>query len=84
MLPFLASASFLEFSPASLVVVGAALLTAAAVLVSSISTVYNRNRKLHAQTPGLLTVKRKDSDKIITLPEHYTPHAAQELLDLLA
>lgn len=84
MMPFLASVGFLEFSPGSLVVVGVTLFAALTALVGgSVSIVY-KNRKFHAQTRGLLSVKRKDSDKIITLPEHYTPRAAQELLDLLA
>ncbi|WP_151086846.1 hypothetical protein [Hymenobacter baengnokdamensis] len=84
MMPFLASAGFFEFSSTSLVAVGGTLVAALVALVGGSIRIVRKNWEFHAQTSGLLNVKRKDSDKVVTLPEHYTPHAAQELLDLLA
>ena len=39
---------------------------------------------IRAAAPRPLTVTHKQSGKSITLPAHYTPQAAQQLLELLA
>jgi hypothetical protein len=37
----------------------------------------------HLSSSSELTIRRKGSEETITLPQHYTPHAADELLELL-
>jgi hypothetical protein len=82
------STGFFEFTATSAVLVIVSMAAAVIALVGGSLRFTFKKLTVEVGAEGLLskvlTVKRKDSAKTVTLPEHYTPGATQELLDLLA
>lgn len=58
------------------------ILTALAA-VAAAGMIAQRYIKVYRQTDGPLTVKNLETGKTAVLPPHYSPDAAQRLLDVL-
>jgi uncharacterized protein YcaQ len=91
MTSFLASTGFWELSSTSVLVAGisalVALVTASAATIQAWHEAKMAKQAMDeylAISRKIMVIKRRGTNKTVELPKHYTPEAAQELLDLLA
>ena len=91
MTAFLASSGIWEPTSTSVsvtVVMGVAAIIATVIttrqLVRETKELMKAWTNLRKSKEEELTIKRKGTNKTVVLPKHYTPQAAQDLLDLLA